>query len=145
MMKRLAMALALASLTTAAASAQATSLTGKVVDLATYVTRDHNMDAMHGSMKGDAMKGDAMKGDAMKGDAMKGDAMKGDAMKGDAMHESACPEVLGLATTSGKTYVLATQMGSSKRADLCKAIGKTTTLNGKSYSQGGTTVFLVGK
>ncbi|GAC1583567.1 MAG: hypothetical protein NVS3B28_03230 [Candidatus Velthaea sp.] len=135
MMKRLAMALALASLTTAAASAQATSLTGKVVDLATYVTRDHNMDAMHGSMKGDAMKGDAMKGDAMKGDAM----------KGDAMHESACPEVLGLATTSGKTYVLATQMGSSKRADLCKAIGKTTTLNGKSYSQGGTTVFLVGK
>ena len=39
----------------ASAGAQAnTTLTGKLVDIATYITKDHNMDAMHG-MKSDAM------------------------------------------------------------------------------------------
>lgn len=68
----------------------------KLVDIATYVTGEHNMDSMKSShammgdaMKGDAMNGDAMHDDAMKGDAVEGDAMHGDAMKGDAMKSDA--------------------------------------------------------
>ena len=126
-------ALAIATPAFAQSTGQATTITGKVLDLATYMTHDHNMDAMHGdamkgdamkgdamkgdAMKGDAMKGDAMKGDAMKGDAMKGDAMKGDAMKGDAMHGGkACPSLLGV-VSQGKAYPLTFQMGSTTAGD----------------------------
>ena len=154
MHRTIAALFALALFAPALASAQVTTtLSGKIVDLATYVTKDHNMDAMHGdamkggAMHGDAMKGDAMKGDAMKGDAMKGDATKGDAMKGDAMkgdHDAACP-ALGLVTAKGSVYLLATQMGTSEAGALCKKLNTTAALTGAIYSKGGVNVFLVGK
>lgn len=124
---------------------QSTSMTGKIVDLATYVTRDHNMDAMKTghAMASGAMKGAAMKGAAMKGDAMKGDAMKGDAMKGDAAMSDACPAMLGIVTTTGRAYPLAFQQGGTTAAAACKHVGSTATLTGKAYTQGGTTVLLV--
>ncbi|MFN2461891.1 MAG: hypothetical protein ABR591_14615, partial [Candidatus Velthaea sp.] len=96
MLKQMLLAGAFALGVTGYASAQTpTQLTGKVVDLATYVTKDHNMDAMHGT----AMHGDAMKGESPKPGAPQGDAMHGDAMHGDAMHgesANACPEILGI-------------------------------------------------
>ncbi len=148
-MKRMHIALVTAALglgLSASAGAQSnTTLTGKLVDIATYMTKDHNMDAMHG-MKGEAAKGDAMKGDAMKGDAMKGDAMKGDAMKGDAMkgdHAAADCPALGLVTSSGKVFFVASQMGTPMGASLCKKVNSNVTLSGAGYSQAGASLRLV--
>jgi hypothetical protein len=68
----------------------AETVSGKIVDLATYVTRDHNMDAMHASMPG---KSSAM-------------------MHEGAMMPHACPPALGLVTNNGVgLYLLVTQMG----------------------------------
>jgi pentapeptide MXKDX repeat protein len=153
--------LASLALTVAAANAQtSTTISGKIVDLATYVTHDHNMDAMKGhAMKDDAMHGDAMHGDAMQGDATHGDAMQGDAMHTDAMHadamhadamhadtmhgSSTCPASLGLVTSAGRVYLLATQAGSAQTQTLCKEIGKTVSVAGTVFSQGGMSALLV--
>jgi hypothetical protein len=107
-------------------------ISGKLVDLVTYVTRDHNM----GAMKGDhAMAG----GDhAM---AMAGDdhAMAG----GDqAMAPASCPP-LGVVSSKGKVILVSAEQGSATAKDLCSKINANVTLNGTSYSQGGTTVFVV--
>jgi hypothetical protein len=107
-------------------------ISGKLVDLVTYVTRDHHM----GAMKGDhAMAG----GDhAM---AMAGDdhAMAG----GDqAMAPASCPP-LGVVSSKGKVILVSAEQGSATAKDLCSKINANVTLNGTSYSQGGTTVFVV--
>ena len=119
-----ALALTLA-LPIVASAVEVTTLSGKLVDVATYVTHDHNMDSMH----------------AMKGDAMKGDAMKGGAMKGEAM-EKACP-TLGLVSDSGRVYLVSTQMGESLESKLCKKIDAKVSLAGKVFEQGGMSVLLV--
>jgi len=54
---------------------------GKLVDVATYVTRDHNMDSMH------AMKAGWMSADHM----TSGTAPKSDSMAGAHMGSTACP------------------------------------------------------
>jgi len=115
--------------TTAADAQTATTFSGKIVDLATYITRDHNMDAMKmhpGNMKSGEMQGDSMHGDTTKSDAA-----------------SNCPSTLGLVTSAGRIYLLATQMGSSAMQSLCKRIGKATSLSGTAYTQGGMSVLLV--
>jgi hypothetical protein len=114
-----ALALTLA-LPIVASAVEVTTLSGKLVDVATYVTHDHNMDSMH---------------------AMKGDAMKGDAMKGEAM-EKACP-TLGLVSDSGRVYLVSTQMGESLESKLCKKIDAKVSLAGKVFEQGGMSVLLV--
>jgi len=109
-----ALALTLA-LPIVASAVEVTTLSGKLVDVATYVTHDHNMDSMH--------------------------AMKGDAMKGEAM-EKACP-TLGLVSDSGRVYLVSTQMGESLESKLCKKIDAKVSLAGKVFEQGGMSVLLV--
>jgi predicted porin len=113
--------------TASVASAQtAVTLTGKIVDAATYVTSDHNMDSMtmkeHGST---SMSGSMSSSHAM----------------GNAMKEEC--GILGL-LSQGKLTLLASQMGSQTSATVCNALGKTVTLSGKTYTRAGLTVFLVG-
>jgi len=139
-MKACSSALTIASLSLALAlpaGAQSTStISGKLVDIATYVTKDHNMDAMKGEH---AMAGDhAMAGGdhAMAG----GDhAMAGG---GHAMAPASCPP-LGVVSTSGRVIMVAAQQGSPTAKELCAQINGNVTLVGTTYSQGGTTVFLV--
>ncbi|MBV8601691.1 MAG: hypothetical protein JO359_09045 [Candidatus Eremiobacteraeota bacterium] len=126
-MRLVALALgALLAATTFATAQTAGTLTGKVVDVATYVTKDHNMD----SMKGHAMSG----GDHAMGSSSMG-SMKDEGMK---------PEcgMLGV-LANGKITLVSTQMGSETAAALCKSLNKTVTLSGKSYTEAGMTVFLV--
>jgi hypothetical protein len=104
-----------------AAAQENKTLTGKLVDFTTYVTHDHNMDSMH------AMKGEAMPGDH--------------AMAGGHAMAASCP-MLGI-VSGGKVYAVATQMGTSAQSDLCKKLNSQVTLEGKLYSQGGASVFLV--
>ncbi len=112
-------------LTVAAAHAQASTLSGKIVDLATYVTHDHNMDAMKMSHSTSDI------------------AMKGDAMHAESTAVTNCPASLGLVTSSGRVYLLATQMGSTKAQALCTQMGKTASISGTVFSQGGMTALLV--
>jgi hypothetical protein len=109
------------ALTTVTVYAQtATTISGKVVDLATYMTRDHNMDAMKMSH-----------------------SMSTDSMRSEGMAASSCPATLGLVTSSGRVYLLATQMGSAKAETLCKSVGQTASLSGTVYTHGGMTALLV--
>jgi hypothetical protein len=102
--------------------ASAETFSGKVVDLATYVTRDHNMDAMRGAM---------------------GHAMKG-SMHGGSPMGHACPPTLGLVAHGGVSlYLLVTQMGSKTGDALCKLVDKTVTLDATPYEQGGIRALLV--
>jgi hypothetical protein len=127
------------------AGAQTTStLSGKLVDIITYVTQDHNMSAMKGDH---AMAG----GDhAMAGDdhAMTADhAMAGDdhAMTADhamAMAPASCP-ALGVVSSKGKVTLVSAKAGSATAADLCKKLNADVTLTGTLYTQAGTTVFVV--
>jgi hypothetical protein len=142
-MKLYQSALPLAALTIALAipaGAQTSStLSGKLVDFATYVTKDHNMDAMKGDH---AMKG----GDhAMAG----GDhAMAGGdhAMAGGDHAMAGAPEscpALGLVSSSRKIVIVAAQQGSATAKELCAKVNADVTLTGVTYSQGGSSVFLV--
>ena len=126
-MQRMFLALAAAFIIgTLPALAQTTStLSGKLVDVATYVTKDHNMDAMQGAMKGETMHSDAKKSEAMKDE-----------------HMGPCP-ALGLVTAKGAIYLVVTQMESAAGASLCKKMNSAVTLSGKLYSQGGMNVILV--
>jgi hypothetical protein len=125
----LAAAVALVAFAAGPSVARAETFSGKVVDLATYVTRDHNMDSMHGSMGG-AMHG----------------SMPG---KGGAMHEGAmaahpCPPTLGLATNDGAgLYLLVTQMGSKTAQLLCKKLDKSVAIGGTAYEKNGLRALLV--
>lgn len=123
MTRLLAFSLAIAALgATVPSAASAATFSGTVVDVATFVTRDHNMDAMHGSMG--AMKHESM------------GAMKG------AGHP--CPPALGLATNGGlQVYLLAPQMGSATGASLCAKLDKTATVDGTVYEKGGMRALLV--
>ncbi len=112
----------------AGVAAQTSTMSGKLVDIATYITHDHNMDSMH------AMSGGAMSGDHM---------MAGASAKDDHMSARTCP-TLGLVTSLGRVYLVATQMGASNNANLCKKINTAVTLSGKVYSQGGMNVLLTG-
>jgi hypothetical protein len=119
------------------------TISGKLVDLVTYVTSDHKMGAMKG---GDAMAGGdhamAMAGDdhAMAG----GDhamAMAG----GDhamAMAPASCP-ALGVVTSKGKVIMVSAEPGSATAKDLCSKLNANVTLTGTTYNQGGTSVFVV--
>lgn len=121
-MKKQALGILVAlTLTAAAAQAQtATTLSGKIVDLASYVTHDHNMESTKmGHATGDAMKG------------------------GDAMMKSSCPASLGLVTSAGRVYLLASRTGSAQEQDLCRQLGKTATVSGSIFSLGGMTALLV--
>ncbi len=69
--------------------------------------------------------------------------MAGASAKDDHMSATTCP-TLGLVTSSGRVYLVATQMGASNNATLCKKINTTVTLSGKVYSQGGMNVLLTG-
>lgn len=116
-----------AILTTAPlASAQsAGTLSGKIVDAATYVTSDHNMDSMKMKEHGSSSMSGSMNNEHAMGESMK----------------EGC-RTLGV-LSRGKLTVVATQMGSPMAAALCSALGKTVTLSGKSYTRGGFSVFLV--
>nr|MDQ6926069.1 hypothetical protein [Candidatus Eremiobacteraeota bacterium] len=115
---------AAAALFIAPVAASAETLTGQVVDLGTYVTRDHNMDAMHGSMP--AKK-----------------SMDHDSMAHESMGH-ACPPTLGLVTHGGAgLYVLITQMGTKTGEMLCKKIGRSVKLEGTVYDKNGMHAFLV--
>ncbi|MDQ6942362.1 MAG: hypothetical protein M3169_07570 [Candidatus Eremiobacteraeota bacterium] len=110
--------------------ARADTVSGTVVDLATYVTHDHNMDAMHGSMSG-AMHG-----------AMP--EKTGGAMHEDSMAKHPCPATLGLVTHGGAgLYLLVTQMGSKTAQTLCGKLDKTVSIGGTSYEKGGMHALLV--
>lgn len=128
-------ALTLALAPPVAAATPVSDVTGKLVDVATYVTHDHNMDSMHMMASDHSMKGESMKGDSMKGEHMMSDA----SAKG---HAAVCP-ALGVVTDAGRVYLVATQMGQALGADLCRHINSTVTLSGRIFAQGGTSVFLV--
>ena|SRR5579863_2974066 len=116
--------------TTTAHAQTATTISGQIVDLATYITRDHNMDSikMHdGRMNSGSKQAESMHGEAMK----------------DAATASNCPSTLGLVTSAGRIYLLATQMGSGTIQSLCKQIGNTTNVSGTAYTQGGMSALLV--
>jgi hypothetical protein len=102
--------------------AQAETVSGKIVDLATYVTRDHNMDAMHASMPG---KSSAM-------------------MHEGAMMPHACPPALGLVTNNGVgLYLLVTQMDTKTAETLCRNLDKNVTVSGTTYEKSGLRALLV--
>lgn len=124
-------ALGLALVLPAGAQTNST-LSGKLVDIVTYVTKDHNM----GAMKGDhAMAGDdhAM---AAGDHAMAG----GDHAM--AMASASCA-ALGVVSSKGKVILVSAEQGSATAKDLCTKVNSNVTLTGASYSQGGTTVFVV--
>ena len=133
------------------ASAQtAGTLTGKIVDIATYVTKDHNMDSMKagdhgasGAMPSDHGASDTMSSDHGSSGSTARDHAMSRSMSGDhAMgHAEEC-HMVGLLANATIT-LLSTQMGSSTGAALCARLNKTATITGKSYSQAGITVFLV--
>lgn len=138
--------------TMAIVSAQTTgTLTGTIVDVATYVTKDHNMDSMMKS--GHAMSGDRSMSGSTSGEHMMAggshavpasDHAMADSMSGDRTHngtKEAC-HMLGL-LASGHITLLASQTGSSAAAELCGRLNKTVTVTGKSYTQAGATIFLV--
>ncbi len=103
-------------------AASAETLGGQVVDLSTYVTRDHNMDAMHMPAK---------------------QPMGHDAMAHESMGH-ACPPALGLVTHGGAgLYLLITQMGTKTGETLCKKLGRTVKLEGTVYDKSGMHAFLV--
>lgn len=133
------------ALTATAAHAQTTAtVSGKIVDLATFMTHDHNMDSMKPSH--DAMSGDGMHADSMKSDSMGSSSMSSDSMHGSTMAAASCPATLALVTGSGKVYLLVTEMGtagSARAQALCKFLGTTTSLSGSVYTQGGMTALLV--
>ena len=131
------------------AGAQTNStISGKLVDLVTYVTSDHKMGAMKGN---DAMAGGdhAMAGGdhAMASDdhamAMAGGdhAMAG----GDhamAMAPASCP-ALGVVSSKGRVIMVSAEPGSATAKDLCSKLNANVTLSGTTYNQGGATVFVV--
>lgn len=108
------------------ADAQTTStISGKLVDIVTYLTKDHNM----GTMKSDhAMAGG-------------NNAMAGDdhAM---AMAPASCPS-LGIILSKGKVILVSAEQGSSTAEVLCSKLNTDVKLTGIAYTQGGTTVFVV--
>ncbi len=112
-------------------AASAETVSGQVVDLGTYVTRDHNMDAMHGSMSGKHSMGN--------------DSMPGhEAMGGRDAMSHPCPSTLGLVKKDGAgLYLLVTQMGSTTGQTLCKRVGRNVTLDGTAYNKNGMNAFLV--
>jgi hypothetical protein len=110
------------------AGAQTNStISGKLVDLVTYVTRDHNMSAM----KGDHAMAMAGGDHAMAG----GDHAM-------AMAPASCP-ALGVVSSKGKVILVSAEQGSATAKDLCSKLNANVTLTGTSYSQGGATVFVV--
>jgi hypothetical protein len=114
--------LAVAAFAVMPLAAQAETVSGKIVDLATYVTRDHNMDAMHASMRG---KSSAM-------------------MHEGTMMTRACPSTLGLVTNNGVgLYLLVTQMGTKTAETLCKNLDKNVTVSGTTYEKSGVRALLV--
>jgi hypothetical protein len=132
------------------------TLSGKLVDFTTYITKDHNMDAMkgdhamamaggdHAMAAGDhAMSGDHAMASGDQAMAAGDHAMSGDhAMaSGDAM-ATVCP-ALGIVSGSNKIVMVAAQQGSATAKDLCAKLNSTVTLTGAVYSQGGSSVFLV--
>jgi len=132
-----------------ATAASTTTVSGKVVDLVSYMTKDHSMNSMsHGAMAGDhAMAGGAMAGGAMAGDhamaSPAAGAMAGDhAMAGGAMAAASCP-TLGLVTAAGKVYSLGTHDGDATQGELCKKLNAQVSVTGTVFSEGGSTVFLV--
>jgi hypothetical protein len=125
-MKLFVAIIATALTTASAASAQtAATLTGKIVDAATYVTSDHNMDSMKMNEHGSTSMSSSMSGSH--------------AMSNESKEECRTLGVLA----GGKLTLLATQIGSQASSGLCSALGKTVTLSGKSYSRAGLRIFLV--
>jgi hypothetical protein len=117
------------------------TISGKLVDLVTYVTGDHKMGAMK---SGDAMAG----GDHAMASGDHAMAMAGGdhAMAGDdhamAMAPASCP-ALGVVSSKGKVILVSAEQGSATAKDLCSKLNANVTLTGTSYSQGGATVFVV--
>jgi hypothetical protein len=142
-----------ATATVATAQTPAT-LTGKVVDVATYVTRDHNMDSMMKSSP--AMPGGHEMAASTTGNHMMPGASPA-AMSNDHAMSASMPDNHGMNDTTkeecrmlgllanGHITLLSSQMGSDVAARLCGKLNKTIVITGKSYSQSGTTVFLVDK
>jgi predicted porin len=121
-----AMLVAVFGMASAASAQTAGTLTGKIVDAATYVTSDHNMD----SMKMKEHSSTSMSG-----------SMSSSHEMGNAVKEEC--GTLGI-LSQGRLTLLATQIGSQTSATVCNALGKTVTLSGKTYTRAGLTVFLVG-
>ena len=114
--------LAFAAFVAGPVAARAETVSGKIVDLATYVTRDHNMDAMHASMP----------------------SKSSGSMHEGAMMPHACPPTLGLVTNNGGgLYLLVTQMGTKTAETLCKKLDKNVTLSGTTYEKNGLQALLV--
>jgi hypothetical protein len=114
--------LAFAAFAAVPLAVHAETFSGKIVDLATYVTRDHNMDAMHAAMP----------------------EKSGGAMHEGDMMAHACPPALGLVTNNGGgLYLLVTQMGTKTAGTLCKNLDKNVTLSGTPYEKSGLRAFLV--
>jgi hypothetical protein len=144
------LALAIATLSislTLPAGAQTTStISGKLIDVVTYVTKDHNMGAMksdHAMAGGDnAMAGGdhAMAGGdhAMAG----GDHAMAGGDHAMAMAPASCPS-LGIVSSKGRVILVSAEQGSSTAKDLCNKLNADVKLTGTAYTQGGTTVFVV--
>ena len=115
------------------AGAQTNStISGKLVDLVTYVTSDHKMGAMKGN---DAMAG----GDhAMAG----GDHAMAGGDHAMAMAPTSCP-ALGVVSSKGKVIMVSAAPDSATAKDLCSKLNANVTLTGTTYNQGGTSVFVV--
>jgi hypothetical protein len=121
------------------AGAQTTStISGKLIDIVTYVTKVHNI----GAMKSDhAMAGgdNAMaRGDHAMADG--DNAMAGDHAM--AMVPASCPS-LGIVSSEGKVILVSPEQGSSTAKNLCNKLNADVKLTGTAYTQGDTTVFVV--
>jgi hypothetical protein len=114
--------LAFAAVLATPLAVQAETVSGKIVDLATYVTMDHNKDAMHTSMS----------------------SKSGGAMHEGAMMARACPPVLGLVTNDHVgLYLLVTRMGTKTAETLSKKLDQNVTIKGTTYEKSGLSALLV--
>ena len=124
-MRLVSVMLATLAVTISVASAETTStLSGKIVDVATYVTSDRNMDSMKMKQHGSVVSG----------------SMNDDHTMGMGTKEEC--RTLGV-LSQGRLTLLAAQIGSQMSSALCTALGRTATVSGRTYTRAGVTVFLV--
>ena len=108
------------------AGAQTTStISGKLIDIVTYVTKDHNMDVMK-SARAIAGGNNAIAG--------------GDHAMAIA---PALGPTLGIVSPKGKIILVSAEQGSPTAKNLCNKLNVDAKLTGAVYAQGGTTVFVV--
>lgn len=133
-MKVIALALVLGLVPLAGATAT-TSISGTLVNIASYVTGDanattFNMGAMMGGNGGYAM---------MNGSGGNGGygMMNGSGGNGGYAHMYGCRSALGLVTNAGQLYVLVVDAPAFNVTNLCSSVGSSATVQGTVFQKGG--------